>query len=184
MIVAPSRRRCVEVKPCRSQRAPRRARSRSRSTSWTSASRCLAPSYSWIRRVPSIRKSARAMKDRVCDGGRHPPAPEPSGRQVRESRGSGQDQLPRRQFFELRTAQRGGVYPASDAFPFSAPEPSAGGRACSALYSHAGSMRTRSAIVRASCASGDRPWCRLSPVDTGHLPHRCLGQTGHPQPAT
>ena len=61
MIVAPSRRRCFEVKPCRSQCSPRRARSRPRSTSWTSASRCLAPSYSWIRRVPSIRRSARAM---------------------------------------------------------------------------------------------------------------------------
>ena len=38
------------------------ARSRSRSCSWTSASRCPAPSYSWIRRVPSIRRSTRAMK--------------------------------------------------------------------------------------------------------------------------
>jgi hypothetical protein len=65
MIVAPSRLRCLEVKPCRSQRSPRRARSRSKSTSWTSVSRCLAPSYSWIRRVPSIRSSRSAESPRM-----------------------------------------------------------------------------------------------------------------------
>jgi hypothetical protein len=109
-------------------------------------------------------------EDRVRDGGRHPPAPEPSGRQVRESRGSGQNQLPRRQFFELRTAQTRGVYPSSDAFPFPAPQPSPGGRAWSALYRHAGSMGTRTVIVRACSTSVDGPRCSLPPVETDHSP--------------
>jgi hypothetical protein len=91
-------------------------------------------------------------EDRVRDGGQHPPAPEPSGRQVRECRGSGQHQLPRRQFFELRTAQTRGVYPSSDAFPFPTPQPCPGGRAWSALYSHAGkhayAARNRSRLQR------------------------------------
>lgn len=40
----------------------------------------------------------------VGDGGWQPPAPKPSGGQMRESSGSRQHQLPCRQFLELSTA--------------------------------------------------------------------------------
>ena len=43
-------------------------------------------------------------EDGVGDGGRQPPAPKPSGGQMRESSGSRQHQLPCRQFLELSTA--------------------------------------------------------------------------------
>ena len=62
-------------------------------------------------------------EDGVGDGGWQPPAPKPSGRQVRESSGSRQHQLPCRQFLELGTAQCRGVHPTRDAFPLPASEP-------------------------------------------------------------
>ena len=52
----------------------------------------------------------------VGDGGWQPPAPKPSGRQMRESSGSRQHQLPCRQFLELGTAHCRGVHPTRDAF--------------------------------------------------------------------
>jgi hypothetical protein len=43
-----------------------------------------------------VTRVEHGSEDRVCDGGRQPPAREPSGRRVRECGRSGQDQLPRR----------------------------------------------------------------------------------------
>jgi hypothetical protein len=106
--------------------------------------------------------------------------------QVRESGGSGQDQLPRRQFLELRTAQRRGLHPASDAFPFrprSHPRagepgllrtvtPEACGRRRPSLQRICG----QTSVPAPSCGNRSLPlasWLKpvtshLPPVETGH----------------
>ena len=128
-------------------------------------------------RPPRTRISVEhGSEDGVGDGGWQPPAPKPSGRQVRESSGSRQHQLPCRQFLELGTAQCRGVHPTRDAFPLPASEPPPYGRARRVLDCHAGRIRTRARIVREPThlwtAGGTRPllW------KTGHL----LSETGHP----
>jgi len=51
-----------EVNPTRCMLIWTRRRSRARSARCTSRSRCFPPSYSWIRQVPTRRRSARATK--------------------------------------------------------------------------------------------------------------------------
>lgn len=100
-------------------------------------------------------------EDWVGDGGWQPPAPEPGVRQVGESGGSGQDQLPRGEFLEMRTVQRRGVHPASDAFPFPSSQPSPGGSVVCLAQLDCSTCCARSARI----APRSRLLCRRSPTE-------------------
>jgi hypothetical protein len=102
----------------------------------------------------------------------------------------GQNQLPRRQFLELGTAQRRGVHPSSDAFPFPAPQPSPAGEPglCRTVTREACGRRSQSseppAHLGTGLGAGSLLWkpfiFHRHPCETGHSPPASL-ETGHSQ---
>jgi hypothetical protein len=109
-------------------------------------------------------------EDGMRNGGRQPPAPEPSGRQVSECGGPWQDQLPRRQLVKLGAVHRSGVHTTRDAFPFAASQPSACGSTRVVVQSHAGRFRIGTPNCRNSGAAVDEAFDRRAAVEPGQQP--------------
>jgi hypothetical protein len=101
-------------------------------------------------------------EDGMRNGGREPPAPKASDRQVGESGGTRQDQLPCRQLLKLGAAQRRDVHTARDAFSLAAPQPSAYGRARDVIH---GLIAPLAALAPPGSRPGSRLLCRRSPAE-------------------